>query len=71
MSAKEDQPDQTAAKTIRVEGTDARVVENALIAAADELDADLNGSRGRPADGEISNAEALVEVARAYTGWSQ
>lgn len=47
----------------------ADVVENALEAAADELGADLDRSRGRTANGAVSTTEAIEEVAAAYTGW--
>jgi len=45
-------------------------VENALKAAAQELGGELDRSRGRCRDDEISTGEALAEVARAYTGWT-
>lgn len=48
----------------------AETVENALEAAASEIGADLNTSRGRTPDGFVSRADALEEVAESYTGWS-
>lgn len=58
--------------TISVPDPDrAATVRNALEAAADERDATLNDTRGRPGDGEIAQSEALAEVAAAYTGWKR
>lgn len=45
-----------------------RALENALAAVEDELGAELHRDRGRPGEGQISTPEALVELARAYTG---
>jgi hypothetical protein len=44
-------------------------VENALDAAASELDSELSSGRGRPSEGEISVGVAAEELATAYTGY--
>lgn len=44
-------------------------IRNGIQAVADELDCDVAEGRGRPAATEISRAEAVEELARAYTGW--
>jgi len=46
-------------------------VENAIDAVDDLEDVDVDRSRGRCSDGEVSTGEALAIVAEAYTGWSR
>lgn len=56
--------------TLNVRGSDdVAIVENALEAVAADRDAELNTGRGQPTDGQMTRGEALVELARAYTGW--
>lgn len=43
-------------------------IENAFSFVEEELDVEINRSRGRNGDGEISTAEAVEELALAYSG---
>lgn len=57
--------------TITVTGEEhVETVQNALEAAAEHMDAELDQTRGRVADGAVSTKEALVQVSGAYTGWT-
>ncbi|MFW5905380.1 MAG: hypothetical protein ACOCUO_00870 [archaeon] len=58
--------DEPIRKSITATGDDVRVVQEALEEAADELGAELNDTKGRTGDDEISNSTAIAEIARAY-----
>lgn len=52
------------------DGATAATIENG-IQAVDDLEAvDVRRRPGRTTDGEITQAEAIAELAEAYTGWS-
>ncbi|MFW5896324.1 MAG: hypothetical protein ACOCUA_02960 [archaeon] len=56
--------------TVRVDDSEGEeAINNALEAAAAERGKGLNITRGRAGDGQITKSEALIAVARAYTGW--
>lgn len=44
-------------------------VENAFAAVESDLDAPISSGRGRPADDELTTADAVTALASAYTGW--
>lgn len=57
-------------KRYTIPDAEVATVENAIDALEDELEVDVDRSRGRPGGGAIGTGEALARICEAYTGWS-